>query len=114
MNVGIITCSCLSVCFLIIAMIFQFFKEKATILISGFNYKSKEERNSYDKLRISKNYRNMFIIWTLILGIGAILSYLISSYIAIPALIIWLVVFAKDVHFDIDKEFDKYRIKQEE
>ena len=53
--------------------------------------------------------RNAFLIWAAILGIGAIFSYLISQYLAIVAMVIWLIIFFKDVHWDDEKAFGKYK-----
>lgn len=57
---------------------------------------------------MSINQRNAFLVWAVILGTGAILSYFISQQIAIAAFIVWFVVFFKDVHLDEDKAFGKY------
>jgi hypothetical protein len=91
------------------ALLFTILKEKGAMLISGFNTMSKEERKLYDKAKMSKDQRNACIIWTIIWGIGAILSYCITQYIAIIALVIWLVVFFKNVHLDAEKAFGKYK-----
>lgn len=58
---------------------------------------------------MSINQRNAFLVWAVILGTGAILSYFISQQIAIAAFIVWLVVFFKDVHLDEEKAFGKYK-----
>ena len=58
---------------------------------------------------MSKDHRNMFLIWTAILGVGALLSLLISTYMAIPAFIVWIIMFFKDVHLDEEKAFGKYK-----
>ncbi len=43
--------------------------------------------------------------------IGAVLSFFITPYMAIPAYVIWLVLFFKEVHLDARKAFEKYLIK---
>ena len=42
--------------------------------------------------------------------VGAVLSYFLTPYMAIPAFI-WLVLFFKEVHFDTHKAFEKYLLK---
>ena len=42
---------------------------------------------------------------------GAVLSYFVSPYMAIPAFVIWGVLFFRDIHLDARKAFEKYRIK---
>ena len=81
------------------------------MLISGFNTLSKEQRELYDKEKMCRDQRNIFLIWSVILGIGAALSYFVSKYAAAAAIIVWLVVFFKDVHLDEEKAFGKYRLK---
>ena len=85
MNVGFFACGMLSFIFILLAIIFAILKSKASVLI------------------------NAFLIWAAILGIGALFSYLISQYSAIAAIIIWLIIFFKDVHLDDEKAFGKYK-----
>lgn len=108
MNIGSMTCATLCVIFFLFGLLFWCLKGKAAILISGFNYMPKEKRERYDQEKISRDQRNSFFIWAGILGVGALLSYVISEYIAIIAIIVWLVVFLKDVHIDEEKAFGRY------
>ncbi|MDY3361890.1 MAG: DUF3784 domain-containing protein [Clostridium celatum] len=109
MNIWGIICLILAVIFSILAAVFALLKEKGALLISGFNTLSKEEREKYDKKKISVDMRNSLFIWAIILFLGAILSYYISKYCAIIAIIIWIVIFFKDVHIDSEKAFRKYK-----
>lgn len=54
--------------------------------------------------------RNSFLIWSIILLFGAITSYFINEYFATFSMIIWVILFIKDVHIDPEKAFDKYKI----
>ena len=69
-------CGMLSFIFILLAIIFAILKSKASVLISGFNSKSKEERSLYDEEKMCRDQRNAFLIWAAILGIGALFSYL--------------------------------------
>lgn len=109
MNIWGITCFILAVFFSILSMIFALLKEKGAILISGFNSISKDEREKYDKRQMSIDMRNSLIIWAIILLLGAVLSYCISKYFAIISIIIWIVLFLKEVHMDSEKAFRKYK-----
>ena len=91
--------------------IFSILGKKGAILISGFNLKSKDEREEYDTERMSKDFRNSMLIWIVIFLIGAIGSYYISQYCSVIAFVIWLIIFFKDVHLDEEKAFGKYKIK---
>ena len=110
MNIGFWFCAPSSIIFLLLALLFTLLKGKAAILISGFNTMTKEQRRLYDTKRMSKDYRNMFLIWTALLGVGALLCLLISTYLAIPTFIIFLIVALKDVHLDEEKAFGKYKL----
>lgn len=109
MNAGTIVCGVSCLICLLFALIFTVLKGKAAILISGFNTLPKQERDLYDKKSMSRDQRNTFLIWYVILGIGAVLSYFVSKYMAIAAFAVWLLVFFKDVHLDEEKTFGKYR-----
>lgn len=110
MNIGLISCAILGGTFLVIAVIFTLLKENSAMLISGFNTLSKDEREQYDKLKMSMDMRNSFFIWFLVFALGGLLSYVISQYFALGSFIIWLVLFLKEVHLDPKKAFDKYRL----
>lgn len=112
MNIWSTTCLVLAIIFLIVAIIFAILKERAAILITGFNYFSKEKQETYDRSKMSKDMRNSFLLWAIILLSGAITSYFINKYFAIFSIIIWVILFIKDVHIDPEKAFNKYKIKQ--
>lgn len=109
MNTGSIVCGVACLLFLLLALIFTVFKEKSVMLISGFNTMPKEKRDLYDKEKLSKDYRNIVLIWAIIQGTGAVSAYCISQYTAVIAFIIWFIVFLKDVHLDEEKAFGKYK-----
>lgn len=112
MNYGVILCSLMSLFFLILGFIFAVLKEKATCLISGFNFKSKEERSNYNLKQMSLDHRNLFAFWALLFFIGSILSLLFSPIFSILTFGLWLVLFFKEVHFDDEKAFGKYKLKE--
>lgn len=111
MNEGFWMCGVLVIIFAIIGALFAILKEKAAIFVSGFNSLPKEEQALYDKAYISRDIRNQCLVWTVIMLIGAVMSFFISPYMAIPAFIIWLILFFKEVHFDTRKAFEKYLLK---
>lgn len=111
MNVGFVACGFLCIIFLFFALLFTIMKDRAAILISGFNSMPKEQRKCYDKETMSRDQRNAFLIWASILGVGAVLACWTTQHIAIIAFAVWLIVFFKDVHFDVEKAFGKYKLK---
>lgn len=111
MNLGFWMCGVLAIPFLIMGLLFAILKEKAAKFVSGFNSLTKEEQGVYDKAYISRDKRNQCFTWAVIMFIGAVLSYFVTSYMAIPAFIIWLIVFFKEVHLDVHKAFEKYLLR---
>ena len=110
-NIGFWLCGVLVIPFVIIGVLFAIFKEKAAKFVSGFNSLPKEEQALYDKAHISRDIKNQCFTWAGIMLVGAVLSYFLTPYMAIPAFIIWLVLFFKEVHFDTHKAFEKYLLK---
>lgn len=111
MNIGFYLCIVLAIIFGVMTLIFTALGKKGAVLISGFNSLTKEQRKLYDTERMNKDQRNSMLIWTVVMAIGAIFSWLLSQYIAIVAFIIWLILFFRDVHLDTEKAFGKYKIK---
>ena len=114
MNLGVAACGILCLVFLVFALLFTVLGEKAAMLISGFNTMPKEQRELYDKAKMSREHRNAFLIWAAIQGAGAILSYCFMQYSAIGAFVIWLIVFFKDVHLEEEKAFGRYLLSENE
>lgn len=112
MNIGFWMCGVLVIPFLIIGVLFAIFKEKAAKFVSEFNSLSKEEQALYDKAYISRDIRNQCFTWSAIMLIGAVLSYFVTSYMAIPAFVILGIIFFNEVHFDNHKAFERYSLKK--
>jgi hypothetical protein len=110
MNTGVFICIIFGALFAILAILFALLKERATMLISGFNTLPKEDRDKYDKARLSMDRRNAFFIWTVIFALGAIASFFISSYAVVIAIIVWLILFFRDLHLDAEKAFKKFKV----
>ena len=108
-NIGFSSCISTAVIFFIFVLIFHFGGEKSANLINGFNFFTESQKAEYDVTRIVKDYRNNFLIWTLVMVIGAVLSYILSAYCAIPAFIILFILIFKDFHMFPENEFAKYK-----
>lgn len=107
--IGTLSCIAMALLFFILFMIFAIGKERVAILISGFNSLSKEMRETYDTKKMSMDMRNKMLLYTALFSFGAFVT-LMNQHIAIAILIVWLVLFLKEVHFDIDKAFKKYKL----
>lgn len=109
MNVWTMLCLLMGLTFGIMALIFMLLKEKGAVLISGFNSLSKEEREQYDTKWMMHDIRNLFLIWTAVLLLGAVLSYFLSDYCGLISILVWVVLFLKNMHLNLDKAFGKYK-----
>ena len=108
MNIGFCTCTILALLFLILGIAFLLLKENGAKYVSGFNTLNHPEK--YDKAYISRDMRNQCYIYSMILFLGAALSYFISAYIAIVAVLVWLILFFRNFNLDAEKAFEKYLI----
>ena len=112
MNMWTRVCMGMSIFFWLMALLFAVLKGKGAMLIAGFNTMPKEQRERYDKERMSRDQRNAFALWAAVSGAGGILSDLTSSQIpAILSGILWRVLFFKEVQVDEEKAFGKYMLK---
>ena len=109
MNIGFMACIVLGVLFLIVGILFSLLKEKGAKYVSGLS--TLNHPKNYDKASISLDMRNRCFTYALILFLGTILSYFISTLIAIPTYVLWGILFFKSVHLDAEKAFEKYLIK---
>lgn len=104
-----IICLVPALIFFLLGLIFARFKEKACSLISGYNFKSKKQRELYDEKRLSADMRNLFFIYSGIFLVGSIATLWWGHLCFWMTWIIWLILFFKDVHFDDEKAFGKYK-----
>lgn len=111
MNIGFFSCMILCIPFALIGTLFALYKERAAIFVSGFNSLPKREQALYDRSRLSRDIRNQCFTWSALMLLGALLSYILSPYTAIPAFAVWLYLLFRDVHLDAHKAFEKYRIE---
>ncbi len=102
----------LAAVFFLLGLVFAVRKEKACSLISGFNFKSREERQKYDLKRMSADQRNFFLLCGGILLLGAGLTFFFGAVLFGLTLVVWLVLFFSGVHLDDEKAFGKYRIRR--
>ena len=108
---GVISCVVMTLLFLVMALVFTLLKEKGAMLISGFNTLSREERAQYDQLKMSLDMRDDCLTWAGIWAVGAVMSYVVGPWLVLVALVVWLTMFFKKVHWDSDKAFEAYKKK---
>ena len=79
------------------------------LYVSGFNTLNHPEK--YDKAYISRDMCNQCFIYFVILSIGSVLSYYLSAYVAIVAILVWLILLFRNFNLDVEKAFEKYLIQ---
>lgn len=98
MNIGFWLCMILAIPFFAIGMVFSAFSYKAVKALSKIYFFTKEEQALYDK-EYTSHAKNLCFIWAAIMFVGAMLSYFISPYMAIPAFILWLILLFREILF---------------
>lgn len=109
MKNGSLICGIFSLFFLLLALLFTVLRGKAAMLVSGFNTLTKDKRSQYDHEKMAADQRNTFLLWAAIQGAGALLAHFISPFLATAAFVAWLILFFRDVHWDAEKAFSKYK-----
>ena len=112
MSIELFLAGGVSILFLLLALLFAALGEKGAMLVSGFNTMPKDKREQYDKVRISKDQRNLFFLWSGLWAVGAFSVWLISEKIIYVILAIQLVLFFREVHMDEEKALGKYRKRE--
>lgn len=112
--IGFYACIIMVPCFWLLALFFAVGREGAADWISGFHGLSKEERAKYDRARMARDERNASFLWGLIMLLGAMGAMWVSGWMALAAYGVWLVLFFKDVHQDMDKAFGKYKLQEKQ
>lgn len=107
---GMIACFFFGIGFTILSIVFALLKEKATVLISGFNFFTKEKREQYNTKQMSKDTRNRFFVWAVLWFVGGLLSYFFNIYFIIVIFVIWFIFVVKEIRLDANKAFEKYKL----
>ena len=111
MNIGFWCCIALVPVFFITAILFAVFKGKCAKYITGFSSLPKKEQPLYDQEAMARDVRNSYLLYSLIMLLGAVFSVILSPYSAAAAYFIWGYFFFREVHLDPYKAFEKYLIK---
>ena len=110
-NAGVWACASVGLICFLLALLFALMRGKAAILISGFNTIPKSERKKYDREWLSRDHRNLFLKLGVVMVLGALLSWIVASYMSFGAFAVWLILLLREVHLDEEKAFGKYKIK---
>lgn len=97
--------------FTVLGIIFMILKDKACILISGYNTKTKKEREEYDEVRLSKDESKFFFKCAFIYFIGATTALFFNKICLGIAFLVWIIYLFKNIHLNQEKAFDKYKNK---
>lgn len=109
---GTVACAALGVLFCLLGGGFFLAGPKAALFASGFGTLPPSERARYDTAALSRDYARRFLGWGVLLLAGAGASALWSGWAALPALAVWQVLFWRQVHWDPERAFERYDLKQ--
>ncbi len=107
---GFYACIIMVPCFWLLALFFALGRERAADWLSGFHSLPEEERAKYDRARMARDERNASLLWGAVMLLGALGARWITGWAALAAYGVWLALFFRDVHWDIEKAFGKYRL----
>lgn len=93
----------------LLSIVFFIFKDKSVILIQGYYFISKNQRDLYDEIKLSKDYGLILFKNGLIILIGALGYIFISKPILWIAFAIWIIYFVKTL---VTFSFDKYKLNK--
>lgn len=93
----------------VLSSVFFIFKHRASVLIQGYYFISKNQRDLYDEFKLSKDYGIILFKYGLILLTGALGYIFIAKPILWIAFTIWVIYVAKTV---VTFNFDKYKLKK--
>ena len=113
-GVGFYSCLFLAVFFIGLALLLALLGEKGARLISGFNTLPKAKQALYDQQKLVRDQCRLLVIWAIVLGGGALLSFFISQFFGVAALILWLFLSLKEIHWDANTAFEKYKKSPED
>ena len=109
---GGVACLVLGVLFCLLAGGFALAGPGAARFVSGFSTLSPTQRSRYDTAAISRDYVRRFLGWGVLLLVGAGGSALWNGWAAALALIVWQLLFWRQVHWNPEEEFSDYLIKE--
>ncbi len=109
---GGVACLVLGVLFCLLAGGFALAGPRAARFVSGFSTLSPTQRSRYDTAAISRDYVRRFLGWGVLLLVGAGGSALWNGWAAALALIVWQLLFWRQVHWNPEEEFSDYLIKE--
>ena len=110
--IGFWMCIVLAPVFAGLGLLFVCMKERAVGLLAGFNELLPQEQAAYDRTRIARDTRNIYLLSAVAMLVGAIGSLLVSGLFAVAAYAVWLFLQFRDFHWDAHKAYAKYKIKE--
>lgn len=93
-----------------LTLIFLIFKGKATVLISGFNHFSKEQRKTYDTHKLALDMAKIMGLLSFIFLVTTFFVQYLTSWFFLIAIFITLIVLFKMISFFYKDNYQKYKL----
>ena len=105
-----ITLAAMGLLFLVFALLFFCRKEKACMLIAGFNSMTERQQAQYDRAAIARDYGRLFAWWSVGAFSFAGLTLLFGWLPYIAAFALWIVSLIPHMHLWAENAFAKYKM----
>lgn len=106
--IAVFICMMMTALLIAHAVVFTVLGEKCVWLIKSYRDLPKEKQNLYDPGLVVNGARNGLVLWALWFVLGAVLSYVLTPFLVVVFLGVWLVAFFSGRSFK-EKKYEKYK-----
>lgn len=91
--IAVFICMMMTALLIAHAVVFTVLGEKCVWLIKSYRDLPKEKRDLYDPGLVVNGSRNVLVLWALWFVLGAVLSYVLTPFLVVVFLGVWLAAF---------------------
>lgn len=106
--IAVFICMMMTALLIAHAVVFTVLGEKCVWLIKSYRDLPKEKQNLYDPGLVVNGARNGLVLWALWFVLGAVLSYVLTPFLVVVFLGVWLAAFFSGRRFK-EKKYEKYK-----
>ena len=106
--IAVFICMMMTALLIAHAVVFTVLGEKCVWLIKSYRDLPKEKRDLYDPGLVVNGARNGLVLWALWFVLGAVLSYVLTPFLVVVFLGVWLAAFFSGRNYK-EKKYEKYK-----
>lgn len=106
--IAVFICMMMTALLIAHAVVFTVLGEKCVWLIKSYRDLPKEKQNLYDPGLVVNGARNGLVLWALWFVLGAVLSYVLTPFLVVVFLGVWLAAFFSGRSFK-EKKYEKHK-----